>query len=76
MKKWAVKDMAEFLQRQAGFDFAIVTDAVMTIASEAKRAMWSHFDKWIKAFKTQSAVKQPEQLRLDLLGWMRLPVMA
>lgn len=75
MKKWAVKDMAEFLQRQGGFDFAIVTDAVLTIASSAKKALWSNFDKWLKGFRTMPETKKPEQLRLDLLNWMRIPAL-
>lgn len=76
MKKWAVKDMVEFLQRQGGFDFAIVTDAVLTIAASAKKTMWSNFDKWLKAFRSKPETKKPEQLRLDLLNWLRLPTMA
>lgn len=60
----------EFLSRQTGFPFAIVTDTVMKIARSAKKAMWSNFDKWLKAFRSVPVQPKAEQLKLNLLPWM------
>lgn len=68
----AYQASAEFLTRQAGFDFAIVTDAVLTIAASTKKTLWSNFKKWLTAFRSEPETKKPEQLRLDLLTWLRL----
>lgn len=61
---------AEFLNRQGGFEFAQVTDAVLTIITAGKKVMWSNYDKWLKAFRSVPETKKPEQLQLNLLTWL------
>lgn len=66
MRKWAVKDAAEFEARQGCLEFGAACRFVIDVAAQVKASLSGWAKGFLKAFRMPRAeAKKPEQLRLD-----------
>lgn len=77
MKNTTIKDKAEFEARQMCLAFGDACRAVLNIVVDVKSSLGAWAKGFLRNFRMQRPeTKQPEQLRLNLMPWLDVAMMA